>query len=271
MSDIIPITRPSAGMQQQPKTDSTPKYPTETISLPSQGLLYDTSNPLSVGTLEMKNLTAREENLLTNQTLIKNGTLLDKLLESVIVDKTIKIDDLLMTDFDAAIFALRQLAYGTTYDAVVTCGRCGKENQVEIDLSILKNKDLDLSLYPKGENNFSFQLPNSKTNITFKFLTRKDIYNIDKEIESLKKISKQSTEMTTRLNYIITSVDGDNTTARIRKFVDGELLSKDSLELRRHIKQISPELNSTFEFCCSECEYRKEEQIPMGITFLFPN
>ena len=270
MSDIIPITRPSMG-NTIPQKQEQPKYPTEIISLPSQGLLYDVNSPLASGTLEVKNLTAKEENLLTNQSLIKNGTLLDKLLESVIVDKTIKIDDLLMVDFDSAIFATRRLAYGNSYDATITCGKCGKDNQVEIDLSVLKNKELDLTLYPKGENNFSFQLPNSKINITFKFLTRKDIYNIDKEIESLKKISKQSTEMTTRLNYIITSVDGDNTTARIRKFVDSELLSKDSLELRRHIKQLSPELNSTFEFCCSECDYKKEEVIPMGIMFLFPN
>ena len=270
MSDIIPITRPSAGMPPQSKPEQ-PKYPTEFISLPSQGLLYNSDSPLSTGQLEMKNLTAREENLLSNTTLLKNGTLIDKLLEAVIVDKTIKVDDLLMGDVDAAMIGLRAIAYGSKFDATITCGRCGKENQIELDISNMKNKELDLSLYPKGENSFPFQLPFSKTNITFKFLTRKDVYNIDKELESLKKISKQSAEMTTRLSYIITSVDGDNTTARIRKFVNEEMLSKDSLELRRYIKSISPELDTTFEFCCTECDYKKVEAAPLGATFLFPS
>jgi len=270
MSDTIPITRPSFGLPPAATKQET-KYPTEFISLPSQGLLYDVNNPLSSGILEMKQLSAREENLLSNTTLLKNGTLIDKLLEAVIVDKTIKVDDMIMQDVDAAMIALRALAYGNKFDAQVTCARCGKETQVELDISTMKNKELDLSLYPKGENNFPFQLPHSKVNITFKFLTRKDIYNIDKEIEALKKISKQSAEMTTRLNYIITSVDGDNTTARIRKFVDSELLSKDSLELRRYIKSLSPEFDTTFEFTCSHCEYTKVEAAPLGPTFLFPS
>jgi hypothetical protein len=140
-----------------------------------------------------------------------------------------------------------------------------------MDITTMKNKELDLSIYPKGKNEFPFQLPSSKVNITFKFLTRKDIYNIDKEIESLKKISKQSAEMTTRLNYIITSVDGDNSVARIRKFVDNELLSKDSLELRRYIKNISPEFDTSFEFHCEHCDYTKVEVPSLGTNFLFPN
>ena len=271
MSDIIPITRPSAGMAPQQSKPEQPKYPTEFISLPSQGLLYDSSNPLSTGQLEMKQLTAREENLLSNTTLLRNGTLIDKLLESVIVDKSIKVDDMLMVDVDASIIACRSISYGSKFDVQVTCGKCGKESQVEMDITTMKNKELDLSIYPKGKNEFPFQLPSSKVNITFKFLTRKDIYNIDKEIESLKKISKQSAEMTTRLNYIITSVDGDNSVARIRKFVDNELLSKDSLELRRYIKNISPEFDTSFEFHCEHCDYTKVEVPSLGTNFLFPN
>ena len=272
-NNTIAITRPSvSGPIPTPIQKEVSKYPTEIISLPSQGLPYEDSNPLSSGTLELKNLTAKEENLLTNQTLMKNGTLLDKLLESVIIDKSIKTNDMLMCDFDASIFALRRMAYGDSYEVSVTCGRCGKDTLVDIDLNQMKNKDLNESNFIRGQNNFSFELPNIKKTITFKLLTRKDIYNIEKEIEGLKKVNKQSTEMTTRLSYIITSIEGDTDQAKIRKFVnDGELISKDSLELRKHIKEISPLLNTTFDFTCSSCDSERKQEVPMGIGFFFPN
>jgi hypothetical protein len=268
--NLISITRPPTQPVVTQKNEA-PKYPTEIISLPSQGFPYDANHPLSSGTLELKNLTAKEENLLTNQTLLKNGTLLDKLLESVIVDKSIKPDSMLMCDFDASIFALRRMAYGDNYDVTITCPKCGKDIPVEIDLSQMKNIDLNESFFVKGENNFSFELPYSKRMVTFKLLTRKDVYNIDKEIEGLKKAGKQSTEMTTRLSYIITSVDGETETSKIRKFVNGgELISKDSLELRKHIKEISPRLDSTFEFSCSNCDLERKQEVPMDMNFFWP-
>jgi len=270
-NNTISITRPSVTTPIPIKAE-VPKYPTEIISLPSQGFPYDESNPLSSGTLELKNLTAKEENLLTNQTLMKNGTLLDKLLESVIVDKTVKTNEMLMCDFDAAIFALRRMAYGDSYEVTITCGKCGKDTQVDIDLSQMKNSELVESNFIKGQNNFIFELPYSKRTVTFKLLTRKDIFNIEKEIEAMKKVSKQSTEMTTRLSYIITSIDGENEVSKIRKFVnDGELISKDSLELRKYIKSISPTLDTTFDFTCSSCDSERKQEVPMGIGFFFPN
>ena len=268
-NNTITISRPTVG-NPIPKPEL-PKFPTEIINLPSQGFPYNSSSPLSSGTLELKNLTAKEENLLTNQTLIKNGTLLDKLIEAVIVDKSIKIDDMLMADFDGAIFSLRRMAYGDNYDASITCARCGKENEIEIDLSVMKNKDINEELFVKGQNSFIFELPKSKKTITFKLLTRKDIYSIDKEIESLKKVSKQNVEMTTRLSYIITSVDGDTENKSIRKFVNEELTAKDSLELRKHIKLISPALDTTFDFTCKHCEVERKQEVPMGINFFWPN
>ena len=274
MSDnTITITRPSIAnpIPAAQKIDI-PKYPTEVISLPSQGIPYSDTSPLSSGELELKQMTAKEENLLVSQNLLKKNIVLDKLLESLVIDKDIKLDDMLMCDTDAAIFAIRRLAYGDTYDTTIGCSKCGKENEVAIDLSLMKNKEIDFSIFQKGENSIPFTLPNSKINITFKLLTRKDIYNIDKEIEGLKKINKESsTEITTRLIHIITSVDGSSETSKIRKFVNENLLSKDSLELRKYIKKISPALDTTFEFCCEHCDFKRKEETPMGVTFFWPN
>ena len=87
---------------------------TETIELPSKGLIYPEDNPLSSGKVEIKYMTAKEEDILSNQTYIQNGTVLEKLLESVIVSK-INLKDLIIGDNNAVLIATRILGYGADY------------------------------------------------------------------------------------------------------------------------------------------------------------
>ena len=90
------------------------KFPTEVIDLPSKGVLYPKDNPLSSGKIEMKYMTAREEDILTNQNYIKNGTVIDELLKALIVSK-INYNDLITGDKNAIMLAARVLGYGKDY------------------------------------------------------------------------------------------------------------------------------------------------------------
>jgi hypothetical protein len=67
---------------EQVTNQETPKFnfPTETIELPSKGLLYPKDNPLSSGKIEIRYMTAAHEDILTNQSYIEKGTVLDKLM-----------------------------------------------------------------------------------------------------------------------------------------------------------------------------------------------
>ena len=175
-------------------------FPTEVIELPSKGLVYPKDNPLSSGKVEIKYMTAKEEDILTNQSYIQKGNVLDKLLESVLVTK-INIDDLIIGDKNALLIATRILGYGNDYEVEVN-GE--KEN---IDLSELENREFDGSTLIEGTNEFAFDLPHSKTPITYKVITGRDEKKIERELEGLKKINKNSSpELSTRLKYIITSV-----------------------------------------------------------------
>ena len=189
-------------------------FPTEVIELPSKGLVYPKDNPLSSGKVEIKYMTAKEEDILTNQSYIQKGNVLDKLLESVLVTK-INIDDLIIGDKNALLIATRILGYGNDYVVEVN-GE--KEN---IDLSELENREFDGSTLIEGTNEFAFDLPHSKTPITYKVITGRDEKKIERELAGLKKINKNSSpELSTRLKYIITSVNGSDDTKDIRNFVD---------------------------------------------------
>ena len=237
------------------------KLPTEVIELPSKGLLYPEGSELAKGTLEMKYMTAKEEDILTNQSYIQKGTVLDKLMKSLIVSK-INYDDLLIGDKNAIMVAARILGYGKDYSFSIL----GEDHTV--DLSTLENKPLNEELFKDGENNFEFTLPHSGNKVTFKLLTHKDEQNISRELEGLKKINKDnSPELTTRLKYLITSVEGKTESKDIREFVDNYLLARDSRALREYIKEIQPDVDLTFFPEGSN----DRVNIPIGVSFFWPD
>ena len=181
------------------------KFPTEMVELPSKGYFYAGGHPLSSGKVEIKYMTAKEEDILTSQNLIKQGTVIDKLLESLIVDKSVKIDDMLIGDKNAIMLASRILGYGKDYEFEYD----GVEQSA--DLSKFEPIDLDFTKFTKGKNEFNFKLPNSERELTFKLLNGIDENDIESEINAKKKISKeQSSQLTTRLKHMILSVDGNS-------------------------------------------------------------
>jgi hypothetical protein len=237
------------------------KLPTETIELPSKGLLYPEDSELAKGVIEMKYMTAKEEDILTNQSYISNGTVLDKLMKSLIVSK-INYDDLLIGDKNAIMVASRILGYGNEY----TFNYGGEEHTV--DLTALDNKQLDEKLFASRTNEFEFVLPKSKNTVTFKLLTHKDEQEINRELEGLKKINKDSSpELSTRLKYMIISINGERDRKIVREFVDGFLLAQDSRALREYVREIQPDVDLTFFPNGSNTRV----SLPIGLKFFWPD
>ena len=233
--------------------------PTEMVELPSKGLAYPEGHPLREGKVEVKYMTAKEEDILTNQSYIEKGTVLDKLLESVVVNK-INIKDLIIGDKNALLIATRILGYGKDY----SFSYMGES--YDVDLSTLENKEIDESLLSEG-NKFFYTLPSSNIDITFKILDGHDETKIEKEIQGLKKINKNaSPELSTRLKYIITSINGDSESRTIRNFVENNFLARDSRSLRNHIKEVQPDVDLTYITDSNE-----EITIPIGISFFWPD
>lgn len=285
----ISITRPSTivggppiarqhSMSQPVTTNTgtsnklTNSFPTETIELPSQGHFYPDGHPLSDGHIELKMMTAREEDILTNQNLIRKGVVLDRLLEALIVTP-VKIDDILVGDKNAVFFAARRLAYGDTYGPVkVICPKCQTECERKIDLNLMKPKEVDLSTYTKGQNEFEFLLPYTKKLIKYKLLTHKDELMIDAELKAIVKINKNSSsDVTTRLRTMIIAVDGNSDRNVIQKFVSQELPSRDSLAFRTNVREQTPDLDMNFDFSCDECGNEERMSVPMTAQFFWPD
>tara|TARA_R100000030_G_scaffold28762_1_gene21263 strand:+ start:577 stop:1317 length:741 start_codon:yes stop_codon:yes gene_type:complete len=241
------------------------KFPTEMVELPSKGYFYFDGHPLSSGKVEVKYMTAKEEDILTSQNLIQQGIVIDKLLESLIVDKSIKIDDMLIGDKNAIMVAARVLGYGKDYEFTYD----GEEQSV--DLSKLEPVDMDFSKFTKGKNEFNFKLPNSEREITFKLLNGGDEKKVTDEIQAREKISKeQSSELTTRFKHMILSVDGKSDKKHINNFIDNEFLSRDSLAFRQYLSSITPDVDMTTKVIDSTGK-ESEVTIPVTVRFFWPS
>ena len=249
-------------------TENKFKFPTEVVDLPSKGLIYPKDNPLSSGKVEMKYMTAKEEDILTNQNYISKGIVLDKLLESLIVSK-VNYRDIIIGDKNALLIASRVLGYGKEYSFRAQSKITNSIEDFTVDLTTLDDKVLkEEDLIEVGVNKFEYTLPTTNKIITFKLLTHGDEIAISKEVQGQNKIRPGSNpEISTRLKYIITSIDGDSDKKAIREFVDNYLLARDSRALREEIKRISPDV---------ELKYQGEDgeediNIPIGLNFFWPD
>ena len=247
---------------EQPKSKY--QYLTEEVTLPSKGKLYDEKSPLRKGVLEMKYMTALEEDILTNQNYIQDGTVIDRLLKSLIVSP-INYNDLLIGDKNAILIAARILGYGSEY----TFEYEGESHT--IDLTTIDDKPLHEIIENAESNNFSFTLPTSKIEVTFSLMTHGKDLAVGKEIKGLKKLNKKSNpELSTRMKYIITSVNGDSEKKTIREFVDQGLLARDSRALRTYINEIQPDTDLTFEREASNGDF-ETLTIPITANFFWPD
>jgi len=273
-------TQKTQRTQQEPtashQTDQvqTVQYPSEVVDLPSQGWFYDPTSPLASGKVDIKYMTAKEEDILTSQNLIKKGVVLDKLLEQLIVSPGVKLDDILTGDKNAIFIAARILAYGKDYKIKFKDPSNNEDVEDIVDLTKLENKEFDFDAYDRGQNLFEFELPFSKRKIHWSMLTHADERTIDQELKSMKKFSRdknQSSEVTTRLKYVIKALDGNEDKAAIKKFVDTELLARDSLAFRNYVKKNTPDIDLTFNFESEETGYTERMNLPLGVDFFYPS
>ena len=237
------------------------KFPTEEVELPSKGLLYPKDHPLSSGKVEIKYMTAKEEDILTNQSYIQKGTVLDKLLQSLLVNKDIKTEDLFVGDKNSLFVAARILGYGKEYKTKIS----GKDET--IDLTELENKPIDKELFSKGNNRFTYKLENTGTVLEFKLLNGHDEKKIERELAGLKKISPNtSPELTTRLKHVILSVDGNEEKKDVREFVDNYFLARDARAFRQYVSDLSPDVDMTVSL-----EGGEVVTVPIGLNFFWPD
>ena len=248
------------------------EIPVESIPLPSKGITYPSDSPLhNCETVDVRAMTAREEDILTSRALIKKGTVISELIKSCLVDKRVDVSQLLSGDRNALMVALRVTGYGADYNVEADCPACGAKSKQTFNLSELELKPLDLDPVEPGTNLFETMLPVTKKKVRFKFLTGAD----EEEILTIQERKKKAGGMgdnvvTTRLQFSIVAIEGKTDKNLINSFIRN-MPARDSLHLRNHIDKHEPGIDMTSHMDCPSCSETSEVRIPLGVTFFWPS
>lgn len=256
---------------QEPETFQR-SFPNNVVELPSKGLVYDETNLLSGGRVEMKFMTAKEENILTTESYIKQGIVIDKFLQSIIVSPKFNYDSLLVGDKDALILASRIYGYGEIYTIEVTTPS-GKKQKVDINLEEVPNKEIDENKFIKGENRFTylFESKIGKYTLEFKLLTVGDQKRIDDRLKKYKSFGKEDQQITIRLEEMILSVNGNSDPNFIRLFLNNEFLARDSRAFRDYVAKLQPGPNMEIEIIDEETGEPFRTTITIRPDFFWPD
>lgn len=245
--------------------------PTEFVDLPSKGKFYPEGHPLhGKDTLEIKFMTAKEEDILTSKSLLKKGVAIDRMLQNLIVDKTVRLEHLLSGDKSAILLAARISGYGPEYSIQIACPSCEEKNRFTFDLSSLDHKDIsdveDLSLEQTQRGTFVYTLPRSGAKVEFRLLTSGDESQMTQEMISSKKQENVSTD---QLKRVVVSVNGVEDKNQLKLFIDN-MPALDARFLRSAIKRTTPDVDMLQTFTCASCDHEEEVEVPLTTEFFWP-
>ena len=249
--------------------------PTEFVELPSGGNFYPQGHPLcGQESIEIKQMTAKEEDMLTSRTLLKKGVALDRVIESLIVDKRINPDDLLVGDKNAIIIATRVSGYGSEYTTQTTCPSCGEAQDYTFDLNeanIYNGENAEkLDLVNNGDGTFTTTLPRAQVEVSFRLLIGRDEKQMVAHLENARKRKKPEQAVTLQLRSMITDVAGDDSPEAIRYLIDN-VPSMDSRHLRLAYNLAAPNIDLTQHFECNSCGHEQDMEVPLTADFFWPD
>lgn len=272
MSRKIDKHHPSMPTQNVMKDEFGWEVPIESVPLPSRGVLYDPDTTLyNRETIPIKAMTANEEDILSSPAYIKEGLVIDKLIEACITDKSFDVNSLTLGDRNALMIAIRITGYGPEYPIRATCPECSHVNEMDVNLSDLGIKRLAVEPSTPGKNEFSFTLPTTKKEVIFKFLTVRDENERAAVNKSFQKNfdTKLERNVTGFLNHAVVAIDGNRDKNKIRHFIMN-MPAFDSRALRQAINTLEPGMDMKVNYECSNCKSRNATNLPMTSEFFWP-
>jgi len=255
------------------KDDFNWEVPFESVPLPSNGIIYNPDTTLyGLETLQIKAMTAKEEDILASRALLKEGSVITNLIKSCLIDKTIDPTLMISGDRNALMVSIRITGYGSNYPYTSICANCDGKNNNEADLSDLEIKRLTIDPVEKGKNEFAFTLPVTNKQITFKYLCDRD----EKDREAAAKFlnnhtkSKISKSVTSFIESSILSIDGITDKNKIKHFVM-HMPAFDSKALRQYINTNEPGINMSQNYTCTSCDHENNIKLPITPEFFWPS
>ena len=270
---------PAQAVQPAPTQTTGLSYvtPTEFVELPSRGQFYSSEHPLhNQETIELRFMTAKDEDILTSQALLKNGLAVDRLVSNLLVNKEINPDDLLIGDKNALLVAARVSGYGADYTVQVSCPSCGTAQAHTFDLTAFENNEgiqpdenSDSGVAVTDNGTFTAVLPRTGYTAEFRLFTAQDEKNAMQASVKKTKHKLADSTSTDLLKTIIVSVNGVDDKSEINSFIDN-MPAQDARHIRACVKVVTPNVDMSQPCECSSCGAVTDVEVPFTAEFFWP-
>ena len=249
--------------------------PTEFVELPSGGQHYAEDSPLyKAESIELRHMTAKEEDILTSQSLLRKGLVIDRLLESLLVDRRIRVDDLLIGDKNALLVAARKTGFGNLYITNVACPQCSVVSEQEFDLDTVELDEachrLPEEVTDQGGGIYALTIPGLKVRVEVRLLTSADEMRLVAAKERKRKLKLPESNYTDNLKSIIVSVEGRQDAASVDKLLEVMPL-RDAAHIMKIYQKVVPSVNSEQLFSCDSCSFEGGMELPFTADFFWPD
>ena len=249
--------------------------PTDFVELPSKGIFYKEGHPLhNKEVIEIKYMTAKEEDILTNESLLRKGLAIERFMESIILDPNIKAHQLLIGDRNAILIAARISGYGEKYETRMACPVCEAQNDIIFDISkpevFHPNLEGLRTITKNDKGNYVFKLPVCGFDVECRLLTGKDENELTKQAQAKKKHRLEATNVTDQFKTMIVSIDGVDDRNILNRFIEA-MPAADARALRNTYKEIIPNVRLRDTFSCTSCGHEQELEVPFGADFFWPD
>ena len=239
------------------------------VELPSRGILYqhvtEDENVLN-GKIEIYPMTAREEEILSTQKFIKDGSATRRVLDRCIASD-IDAKDILVYDSNYLLFFLRQISYGDEYQFELKCqnSMCGKKFDHELKIS-----ELDFEELPDIEEPIEVELPKSKYTV---YMVLPRLYHTE-DIVSRSSSKKRSTEDSTGrqidryLSSTVSIIDDEGEEVDKKDWEEFfESLPGSDIAKIRESSDYSTGVDTLENVICPYCDSDYSGTIPIGMNF----
>ena len=244
--------------------------PTEFVDLPSKGKFYPSDHPLhDVETVEIKYMTAKDTDILTSASLLKKGVAIDRMLENVLVDKNIKVNDLLIGDKNALIIGARISGFGEGYNVTVECRDCATKNDEIFNLKEAQIKEFDPDTKFSDQGTFFIKLPQTEVEVECKLLTAADEHHLLGLADKKRKLNLPDAIITDQCKSFIVSLNGVIERSVVDEFVES-MPARDANYLRKEYEKVRPDVDTSYSFECNLCGAENDIELPFTTTFFWP-
>jgi hypothetical protein len=247
--------------------------PTEVIELPTKGRFYEEGSSLhNRESVEIKHMTAREEDILANESFIEDGTVFDRLLNSILIDKSIDVAELIETDRNAILVAARITGYGPEYSMRMPCVKCGKVSDFVFDLEKreIVESELEGVEFDNDSGLFSFALPKTDLTARIRILTGRDMEYLNKQRAKSEELNLDFNATINLFRLAVVDVQGISDSGALNQLFDA-LPAIDSRKIRSVINTVTPRVSMKQTVACGSCGKESESEVPFTLGFFWPD